>query len=337
MFRYLVTTAVRDSINGVIGRPIFYQDGTGWYIDSPKHLSQFTYYDAGTDQNITRSLDQICQDLYTTDFAAQSTEEEVNVVEQVELAGKQTTNTKVPIVAVQKGEGTDFSRASHDWTDRTTWYQDSVRVTGESPSNTGLTYTLANNNVINLVSGNVSDEDEFSSPYVVKIYDGGVEVTSGFTIDYDAGTITFDSAPSGAVTVDYSYENGSTYTIAPDAGKILYLEHAEIQFSGAVTLSPLEFQIWAYNPFDLPNKIMVRRKVYKNARDILNSANLGTGVIKAFGELTQDIQVFPFNYVKLQPLVSSQGIEVRLKITNDVPFTGEFSTVTFYCFSEDEA
>jgi hypothetical protein len=81
---------------------------------------------------------------------------------------------------------------------------------------------------------------------------------------------------------------------------------------------------------------MVKRKLYKNGRDILNSANLGTGVIKAFGELTGDIQVFPFNYVKLQPLVSSMGLEVRLKIIDDTPFTGEFATVTFYCFSEDE-
>ena len=270
---------------------------------------------------------------------------------------KRTPNTNVPIVAFQKSEGTDFSRASHDWTRRTTWFHDSTRVTGESPSNVGLVYTLANQHVIDLVSGNVSDEDNFASTYRCIVYDDGVEVTSGITIDYTAGTITFDNAPSGAVTVDYSYESGSTYCLEPDAGKILYLEHSEIQFSGAVNLQPLEFQIWAYNPlFDVnsaptadnpayipgvtqgenPLRFMVRKKVYKNGRDILNSANLGTGVIKAFGELTGDIQVFPFNYVKLQPLRSSQGLQVRLKISNDTPFGGEFATVTFYCFSEDE-
>jgi hypothetical protein len=237
-----------------------------------------------------------------------------------------------------KSEGTDFSRASHDWTDPTTWYTDSVRVTGETPIlDTGTTYLLANSNIINLVSGNVSDEDDFSADYLVKLYDGGTEIDSDdYTVNYAAGSVTLDNAPSGALTADYSYENGSTYVLKPDAGKVLFLEHAEVQFAGVTQLQPMEFQIWAYNPYDLPNKVQVKSKLYKNGRDILNSANLGQGKIETFGELQNDTLVFPFNYVYLQPLKDSQGLEMRVKITNDTPLTGEFATVTFYCISEDE-
>ena len=336
MYRYEVALSVKNDIENVTKKSHFYTEAGKYYINEDARNVAINYYDLATDSYPTKTLDDICQDLYTTDFDAQSTQEEYSAAQAVELVNKITPSTKVPVVAVQKSEGSDFSRASHDWTKRTSWYTDSVRVTGETPTlDTGLVYDLANSNIINLVSGDVSDEDDFSAAYLVKVYDGGTEIAPA-SIDYENGKITLSAAPSGALTCDYSYENGSTYVLKPDPGKVLYLEHAEIQFSGAVTLGALEFQIWAYNPYDLPNKVMVKRKVYKNARDILNSANLGTGVIPKFGELQYDVQVFPFNYVYLQPLKDSQGLEMRLKITGDTPFGGEFATVTFYCISEDE-
>jgi hypothetical protein len=251
---------------------------------------------------------------------------------------KKTATQKLPIVATHKPEGTDFSKTSHDWSDCTTWFNDSTRVTGETPTlDTGTTYDLANSNIIDLVSGKVSDEDGFSSAYIVKLYDDAVEIDSGdYTVDYVNGKVTLDSAPSGALTADYSYENGSTYLLKPDTGKVLFLEHAEIQFAGLTAMSQIEFQIWAYDPNDLPNKMLVKNKIYKNEKDILNSANLGQGKIQAFGALTNDVLVFPFNYVYLQPLKDSQGLEMRIKITNDSPYTAEFATATFYCISEDE-
>jgi hypothetical protein len=76
MYRYEVTTVVRDAINGVVGRPLFYEDASKWYINSPEHLSSFQFYDAGTDTVKSETLDQICQALYSSDFSANSTQED---------------------------------------------------------------------------------------------------------------------------------------------------------------------------------------------------------------------------------------------------------------------
>ena len=318
--------------------------------DVPELLKQFKIYSKEEisdiisdsdwqdyDTDLSKNYDQDERDAFDSAASSEEAKDSLDISQLIEF-DKKTSTQGIPKVAIHKSEGTDFSRASHDWTDPTTWYHDSTRVTGETPTlDTGTTYDLANSNIIDLVNGKVSDEDDFSDTYKVVLYDGGTEIsTDDYTVNYAAGSVTLDSAPGGALTADYSYENGSTYCLAPDAGKVLFLEHAEIQFCGLTTLKPIEFQIWAYNPYDLPNKVMVKKKIYKNAKDILNSANLGTGVVKAFGELTNDISVFPFNYVYLQPLKSSQGLEMRIKIPDDVAMTGEYSTVTFYCISEDE-
>ena len=251
---------------------------------------------------------------------------------------KVTTNLGIPKVAVYEPEGDFLSYSSHDWTDRTTWFQESTRVTGETLTlDTGLIYDSANSYWIDLQNGKVSNEDSLSAPYLPKIYDNAVEQTIGtdYTIDYDNGKVTFTSTPTGPVTADYSYENGSTYTLAPASGKIMRIEHAEIQFSQNVVMKTINWEFWAYNPADLPNKMLVEERVYKNEKDILNISNLGYKV-PAFGALTQDVIVLPFNYSRVIDMKASQGVEVRVRLPGDVPLGGEFGTITFYTIEEDE-
>jgi hypothetical protein len=255
-------------------------------------------------------------------------------------------STKTPggksLIAVKKADGLGGSKISHDWTDPCTWYQESSRVTGETLTGSGVTWNTANPNVIDLTHGRVSDEDDFSSGYLLKVYDDAVEQTEGsgddYTFDYATGTVTFASTPTGPVTADYSYATDSTYTVSPDEGKILSINRAELQFSKNVSMgdSYVDFEIWVYNPYDLPNKILYKRKRYKNIKDIINGANLGQGVIPAISGLSQDILVFPFDYVTTQDLKYSQGTELRIKINDDAPFSGEWATVTIYFNSETE-
>ena len=82
--------------------------------------------------------------------------------------------------------------------------------------------------------------------------------------------------------------------------------------------------------------MLYKRKRYKNIKDILNSANLGQGVIPAIDNFTNDILVFPFNYVTTQSLLSSQGAELRVSLSDDTALTGEWATATFYIMSEAE-
>ena len=52
-----------------------------------------------------------------------------------------------PVVGVMKTSGKDFeSISSHDFTDRTTWYSNSSRVTGETLTANGLEYSSVNLN-----------------------------------------------------------------------------------------------------------------------------------------------------------------------------------------------
>ena len=276
----------------------------------------------------------------------------------VEFGNKTPGGTN--LIATKKADGVSFSRVSHDFTDKTTWYPKSTQVTGETLTfNTGTTYSGANTHWIDVLNGKIYREYELTQ-YIPKVYDNGVEQTSGYTIDYIAGTVTFDSAPTGPVTCDYYYGDDATWTLEPDAGKYISLEHSELQFAKNIGMpGAVNFEIWVYNPLfnpanpvdpDLvgwfpgsptpagynPLRFLYKYEKYKNIKDIINTANLGQGFIPACGGLAQDVLVFPFNYVTEIQLLSSQGAQLRITLDNNAPFTGEWGTVTFYCLSEAE-
>lgn len=262
---------------------------------------------------------------------------EVVVTNDLQLA-KRTAVQDVPMVAVYKQEGTSGTIISYDWTRKQTWYEKSVRVTGEALTlDSGLVYNSANTYWIDLNHGFLTDEDDIKAPYLPKVYDNGVQLVEDqdFTINYVTGKVTLNQAPAGPVTADYSYATISTFTVAPSPGKVLMIDHTELQFSKNVILnnSSIDFDIYVYNPYDLPNKVLYKKKRYKNIRDIINGANLGQGFIPAVAGLQHDVIVFPFNYVTTQPIDSSVGAEIRVSISDHQPFTGEFATVTFYVHS----
>ena len=258
-----------------------------------------------------------------------------------------TLSEKTPggksVVSVKKADGSGGTFISHDWTDACTWFQESTTVTGETLTlDTGKIYDFANGSVIDLTHGRVTDEDDYLTGHELKVYDNGVLTTedTDYTMDYANGKVTFDAGYSvtGPITADYSHGSDSTYTVAPDTGKIISITRAELQFSADISMntSYVDFEIWVYNPLDLPNKFMYKRKRYKNIKDIINGANLGQGKIQPLDILTEDTLVFPFDYVTTQDLKASQGAELRIKISDDTAFDGEWATVTIYFDSESE-
>lgn len=242
-----------------------------------------------------------------------------------------------PLFAVQKPVGKLFKAiTSHDFTDKTSWYSQSVRVTGESLTGSLLgPYSGTKPNWINLTSGLVPREDDFSSPYLPKIYVGGVEVTEGFTINHAAGTVLFDSIPGGAVTADYSYATGSSWCLVPESGKALRLEHAELDFTLDVQFAQVFFQIWAYNPNDLPNKMLVEQVIYKGFKDVLKIANEVQVTPQLYGFSSQVLRAV-FDYSSIIELKDSFGMELRIATKDDAVMSGEFGSITLYTVSEDE-
>jgi len=251
-------------------------------------------------------------------------------------------------------EGSQTIVVSHNWCDRCTWYGQSIRITGEElvDMGDGYNFSSAHPYWIDLAHGRLYREDLISATYLPKVYVDGYLATerepfaiSGgdFVVDYRSGVVTFASDMSGrTVTADYSRENGSMFTVAPKAGKKLWVEKTEIQFSLDVVLKDTtHFQAWAYNPSSPPNKVPVTEKTtYKVARDFVDEAQGVYPTVPAFGGVGRGLQiahvVLPFNYLQIKELKSSQGVEIRVWLEHDTEFEGTFGTATFYCTSFSE-
>jgi hypothetical protein len=159
-----------------------------------------------------------------------------------------------------------------------------------------------------------------------------------YEVNYEDGTVTFYTSQSGnTIKASYNYENGATYYLQPAEGKALEITKTEVQFSKNVEMySTFNFQIWVYNPYDMPNKVLYQTESYKNIKDMISTGNLGQGEIPTVAELTQPIVVFPFDYVALKVLNDSQGAEVRITLDDNIKVGGELGTATFYTISRDE-
>ena len=257
-----------------------------------------------------------------------------------------TSVTNAVEVVIHKPDVVSTELVTHDWTKKKTWYNKSVQVVDEilSDSGDGLTFNSANTFWIDLYHGNVYDEDTImaatSNLYKVEIQIDDVlqDFEDGYTIDFDTGNVVFGSSQSGnVIKATYSYATTSEWVLKPNAGKTIIIEHSEIQFSvNSVLHSPIQFEIWAYDPNDPPNKIMYTAKKYKNGKDLIGTANQGQGYIPAFDNLSQNILVFPWNYVGVIPVNYSQGTELRVRIMDDQPYVGEYATGTFYISVKDE-
>lgn len=242
-------------------------------------------------------------------------------------------------VSTYAPEGSSATKVSHDWTDKTTWQGSSIEISAEvMTTGDDLTFSSANDNWIDLTHGKLYDEYNLVDKKEPVIYVDDVETTTGFTIDFSLGEVVFDSSQSGkTIKCDYWHADKSDYILAPDTGKIMLIEHAELQFSKDIDVTTaINFEVWGYNPADLPNKMLYQRIKYKNIKDIINAANLGQGFIPAVGGLTNDILVFPFNYATVKPFKSSLGLELRVNTDNDDALGGEWGTATFYILSQDE-
>lgn len=261
--------------------------------------------------------------------------------------------TGVQRVAVEKPDIPSTSITSHDFCDPCTWFTKSVRVEGQTLTlETGKTYGSPSTKWIDLTHGRVTDEDDFAENYVPVIYDNGVALVEDldFTINYLNGKVTFaeNYIVQGTITADFSHATSSHFVLEPIAGKTLIIEHAELNFSKDCSMNtPISFEIWVgnqlFNPQEPesptnPLRVLYKKKRYKNEKDLINAANLGQGEIAQWGNLPHPVIVFPFNYVTLQPMRSSQLTQLIIHLDNDtegnqVPLQGSWGTSTFYVMS----
>jgi hypothetical protein len=258
------------------------------------------------------------------------------------------TSTGLPKMSMFEPEGASATIVSINYADKCSWYQGAVQVTGGAlATSDNLNYTDPNARThwIDLEHGRLYDEDNImaqsSNAYKVKVFVDGTEQTTGFTIDYVAGKITFESTVIGvSVTANYWYADKSWFRLRPKAGKILAIKAAEVQFSRSTTLpSPFVFEPWfvdhpLYGTMAIPGEQIC----YKNGKDFISACNEGQGVIPAWpgGGLTEDVHVFPFQYARPKPIKYSENIEIRVYCKSHEATGGEYATASFYVTIDDE-
>lgn len=258
---------------------------------------------------------------------------------------------------------------THNFCDPTTWFSESTRVTDESAidSGDGLTWNLANSNVIDLTHGKVHDEDNTVTAvghgYSVDVTVDAVPMTqrepfadSGgdYTVNYSAGTITFASDQSGStVLVSYSYANGSAFHLRPNTGTRLDIEYAEVQFSldvemtsdfqmiiqGFVEVFAPSLAVSNGGPIPDGTRIDLSTYTYKTIDNIIEEAVEAMPSLPVFGTNNRASgarHVFPFKYNSARNLSDAAGLGICLKLGDDKVWGGTRVTVSFYCVERED-
>jgi len=253
---------------------------------------------------------------------------------QMELTNIATNpDDKALQTAQGKLEGSSTLLVSHDWCDRTTWWTDSVQVENETLSTSdNLTFNSAHINWIDLSHGKVPYEDEYD-PSVAIMVDDEVVLT-GFTINYAAGTVTFESSQAGSVVkASYNYENGSTWKITPDSGKILKILGTIIKFAENVQLGANQKFIFQLYMGDTP---LMPATVYKNMLDFAKCADGKMDHLPTLSGMSHDMIRMEFDYLTSKNIRSSYGLNIRIWISDHEPITGEWACVVAKALSLDE-
>lgn len=278
----------------------------------------------------------------------------------------------VPIVEMSLRRSTvgfsNFTIVSHDFSDRTTWYQKSLAIANETLTDSGnqLLFTSAHIHWVNMNGPKLTldykkvlERDgtltNASLRYVVVKVDGATKVeTTDYTVDYPAGTVTFVAPQSGVVTASYYHNAGVThcseFLFTPPPNMLYRVEHIESQFSRNTNFTDaVVVEIWA-GGVSLSNSIYSvnlaaysgfasalfdagygqSRSTYRNMNDLINWCNNQYPTIPACGSLSQDILVFPFLYIVHPTISAKQGTVIRLLTKNDTEIDAEICTVTLY-------
>jgi len=260
-----------------------------------------------------------------------------------------------PVFSAAPLEGSRKNFFTHNWCDPTTWYQGSKLVASEALTDQGDHKTFkpaASRPWIDVTHGKSFGEvDQASFAPEIQV-DGQTKsenspgTTDGdYSIDYSTGTVTFNVALAGSevVTASYFYADSSLFIVAPSEGRLCRITEVKILFSKDIEMTDnLVFQVWAYDPENLPNKIPVSgAEVYKTILNFMQDANkVQPVVLKIGGEnwraLTDDLLPMSFDYTATIDLFASYGMEIHVWLEHNTPFDGCMAYGTFYTLSSAE-
>ena len=290
--------------------------------------------------------------------------------QEVDVAGEKSADS-VPLATVVKSySDSSKSFTSPDFANRQSWYGDTKQVVDEELSSTD-NITYSSNRVPTagwdhdwICWSSIPNHVRQTRPDLrVVVKKNGIVVTTGFTVDYKNGKVIFAAANDvdDIVTVSYFYAESSTFDVTAFAGKVLLVDYIEAQFSVTCVLpinSMLVFEA-IYNGPAVPEMgipanydVPIRTYEYYGAKDFINESTEAYQV-KAFMELTKDVNVLPWNYLTghtIKPvgdattdITKGEFNKLRMRIVDtnggpDPTLTDcEIATGTVYCFIKDLA
>lgn len=273
--------------------------------------------------------------------------------------------------SAEKSTASRITLFTHNWCDPTSWYTNSLLVTSESISFVSGAYALMHPNVIDTYHGKITGEDYLvdgnNRSYRVSVFADGISLreqdphyaTGGdYVIDYAGGLIiptsglAFTGSGTGSIVATYHYATDSVCWIKPTTGKNIAIALAEVQFSldigmrDSVSFQPyglVEYFAPQLCPVPYPSGTLIPLGAairYKTMSDFLNESMRTYPVYPPLGgdgwrAMKQPSVVMDWDYVASQVIYSKTGMQVRIKLDHDVPFSGSFATVSFYCTVED--
>lgn len=276
---------------------------------------------------------------------------------------------RVKIVA-EKTSASTITFYSHNWTDKTTWYEKSIRITEEAINyGDNLNYQLSHQNIIDSYHGKYTNEDFIldSQGYSYRVsvsVDGYVKTeqdphygTGGdYLINYSDGYIIFlqEQDPDSIIYATYHYATSSIFTIKPGVGKQLKFGVVEVQFSNDVEIKDsVIFQPYGYvdvfapqylqsngGPYPSGTKIPLGNPIiYKTIQDYLNDSRKSYPIYPALGGsgwrgMDTSCIIMDWDYEGDKILRSDYGMEIRVYLQHDSAFGGEWATFTCYAKSE---
>lgn len=338
--------------NGITNSAMTDKDISGMVWDDADNELEITCVNAlsGGDQTILAAIVTANKDVEFTE-----------PISTVQLSSAETTDKFLRVVnEPREGEGLNFY--SPNFCDQTTWYEGGTLVTNfemtDSGDHTTYNTSATHLNWVDMTHGKMMLEDTLlaanpdlavlvevstnsGSSWTPKTENSWGETNEDYTVNYAAGTVTFNSALGSGDLVRATFTKSPArliWTVQPSSGQRLKLIYAELQFTtDAVMHCEVTYETWAYNPYDLPNKFKFAELKYKTLRDMMWESSGFYPVVPACGGgdrgFAHDIIVFPFNYSAYRDIKSSQGVEVRVTLGKDGAFAGEYASVTFYCLS----
>lgn len=243
-----------------------------------------------------------------------------------------------------------------DYSDKTTWFGDLTRHENEALSTAdNITYSSLNQFWIDWKKIPNHVRQFKASEVLIEIKKNDVIITSGFSIDHAAGTITFDSAnqPSDIIKATYSVGNSTKFDLLAEPGKKLKVDYVEVQFSEGAIMPEGDCMLFQsiYNGPAIPSlgipanfDIPLRTFEYWGYRDFLGESTGARECLPFMGMSKKSI-ILPWDYLtghtivpigEVADLAAGEFHKLRCVMKNNGLITNcEIATGTFYCIIGD--